>query len=79
MASMTPFMSFQISSIKEALVDLCGLEFTDDVIKKLTIKNKAKKQFIMYGDKEGEQADILVKNTGHRLNKNYFKEIEKLL
>jgi len=42
-------------------------------------RHKARKQTIIYGAKEGEKADILVKNTEHEITDNYIKEILKLL
>lgn len=79
LASMTPHYSFTDPEIKTALIDLCGASFVDDICKNITPSNMAKKQTIVYGDKEGEPADILVKNTDHELNENYIKAIEQLL
>lgn len=79
LASMTPHYSFTDPKIKKALVDLMGKKFIDDVIVHLKPKHKAKKQTILYGDREGEKADVLVPKTGHRLNANYIKEITRLL
>jgi len=79
LASMTPHYSFKDKEIKKALVDLIGLEFVEDVIKNLKKKHKAKKQTIVYGDKEEEKADILVYKTGHELSDNYIKVIKKLI
>jgi hypothetical protein len=79
LASMTPHYSFTDPKIKKALVDLMGKKFIDDIIVNLKPKHKAKKQTIMYGDREGEQADVLVLKTGHRLNGSYIEEIAKIL
>lgn len=80
LASMTPFSSFsEDKQTREALVDLTGADFVDDVENNLTNRHKAKKQTIMYGDREGESADILVSNTDHEINESYIDELEKLI
>lgn len=79
LASMTPHYSFKDPKIKKALIDLAGSRFVKDVIKHLTSRHKAKKKIIMYGDLEGEKADILVAKTDHELSDIYLKEINKLL
>lgn len=79
LASMTPHYSFKDKEIKKALVDLLGIKFVEDVIKNLKKKHKAKKQTIIYGDREEEKADILVSKTEHELTENYIKVIKKLL
>jgi len=79
LASMTPHYSFKDRKIKKTLIDLIGKKFVDDIIINLKPKNKSKKQTIIYGDLEKEKADILIKNTDHRINKNYISEIVKLL
>ena len=79
LAFMTPHYSFKDKEVKKALVDLLGVQFVEDVTKYLKKKNKAKKQTIIYGDKEEEKADILVSKTGHELSDNYIKVIKKLL
>lgn len=79
LASMTPHHSWSDKKIKKALVDLLGIKFVNDVIKKLDSKHQAKKQTIMYGDLEEEAGDILVAKTEHELTENYIKKIVKLL
>ena len=79
LASMTPHASFVDAEIKQALVDLTGSECTEDVINHLTPSHKAQKQILMYGDQEGEPADILVPNTEHEITDEYIEEILKLL
>jgi hypothetical protein len=79
LASMTPHYSFTDPKIRKALVDLMGKEFVDDIIDHLKPKHKAKKQTILYGDREDEKADVLVPNTGHRLNARYIKEIAEII
>jgi len=37
------------------------------------------KKVLMYGDKENEKANIIVKNTDHEISENYIKEILKLI
>lgn len=79
MASMTQLSCFDKGEMRDALVDLLGEEIVDDISNKLESKHKAKKQTIIYGDKEEEPADILVKDTEHELTDNYIEEISKLL
>jgi esterase/lipase len=79
-ASMTILDDFKKGKNREALIELLGISFVDDVRDYLKQKHKALKQTIMYGDKEGEdKADVLVKNTEHELTDEYLKEILKLL
>jgi len=80
LASMTPLPSFKEDKImREALTDLLGINFVNDVEKHLKNEHKAKKQTILYGDQEEESADVLVPNTNHKINDAYIKEIEKLI
>jgi len=79
LASMTPHYNFVDLKIKKILVDLTSKKLIYDVVKQLKLIHQAKKQTIMYGDREEEKADILVPNTGHRLNNEYIKEIMKIL
>lgn len=79
-ASMTILTDFKKGSNREALIELLGQEFVDDVRDYLKLKHKASRQVIMYGDKEGEtKADVFVKNTEHELTDEYLKEIVKLV
>lgn len=79
LASMTPHYSFTDKEIKKAFIELMGKPFVDDVIKHLKPKHKAQKQTIIYGDKEDEPGDILIKNTQHEITETYLKAIKKLL
>jgi hypothetical protein len=79
LASMTPHYSFTDPEIKKALVDLAGSPFVEDIIKHLKTKHQAEKQTVMYGDTEGEKADVLVPQTDHEFNENYADEVSKLL
>lgn len=79
LASMTPHYSFTDKKIKKMLIDLLDTGFINDIVKNLETKNKAKKQTIMYGDKEDEPGDILVKGTQHELTDAYLNSIKKLL
>jgi predicted esterase len=79
LASMTPHYNFTDTKIKKALADLVGKKFVDDVIRNLKTKHLAKKQTTLYGDREEEAGDILVADTGHKLNSNYLEAISKLL
>lgn len=79
LASMTPLRSFKDEKLKNELSDLLGKSLIDDISKKLLSKNRALKQIMLYGDKEEEQGDIIVPDTGHRLNTRYNKEIVNLL
>ncbi len=79
LASMTPSYSWKNKKIRKALVEIVGLKFVNDVTKNLTLKHKALKQTILYGDLEEEQGDVIVHNTEHELNDKYIKEIAKML
>jgi hypothetical protein len=79
MASMTQLSCFKNGEMRDALVDLLGKEIVNDITNKLKPNHKSKKQTIIYGDKEEEPADILVKDTEHELTDNYIKEISNLL
>lgn len=79
LASMTPHYSFTDAEIKKSLEDLVGSDFVDDLIQNLNATHQAKRQTVMYGDQEEEEADILVGNTEHELTDNYIEEIAKIL
>lgn len=79
LASMTPRYYFKRKNIKKALIDLTSKDFINDIIANLKIKNKATRQITVYGDREGEKANVVVKRTGHRINNNYVKEIIKII
>jgi len=76
---MTPHYSFTQPDIKQALIDLGGVQFVDDIVAMLMPMHLAKNQVILYGDLEKEPADIVVLNTGHELTSSYLSEIGKLL
>lgn len=78
LASMTPLRHFKGGEQEIMLVNAIGKKVVDDVKKHLKSKIKSKK-ILMYGDKENEKADIIVKNTDHEISKNYIKEILKLI
>jgi hypothetical protein len=79
LASMTPHYNFTDKKIKKLLNDLTGTKFVNDIVRHLDKKHKAKKQTVIYGDKEEEKADILVLNTNHELNDRYIKTIIGLI
>lgn len=79
LASMTPHYSFTEKEILKALVDLAGDEFIYDIINNLENKHNSDKQTILYGDREAEPADILVRDTDHELTESYINEIVRLL
>ncbi len=79
LASMTQHTILTVLEAKNALAELTGKEFADDIIAHLKPITKAKKQITLYGDSEGEPADIIVPSTGHVLSENYIKAIEQLL
>lgn len=79
LASMTPHYSFTDKEILKALVDLAGEEFVGDITKNLKNKHSSNKQTTLYGDREAEPADILVKDTDHELTENYINEVIGLL
>ncbi len=77
-ASMTPLRHFRGGEQEKFLVDAIGKRVVADVKKHLKSEIKSKK-ILMYGDKENEKADIVVKNTGHEISEDYIKEILKLI
>ncbi len=79
LASMTPHYSFTDPKIHKAFVKLMGVDFVDDVIHRLKPKHRAKKQTVLYGDREHEKGDALIPQTGHRLNKRYVEAVMQLL
>ena len=79
LASMTPHKSFNDKTTKKALIEITGKAMVSDIIKNLKTNHKALRQVILYGDKENEKADILVKNTDHEITENYLNEIKKIL
>ncbi len=79
LASMTPFRSFTDVKLKNELISLLGQSFIEDISRQLHSKNLARRQIILYGDREEESGDIIVVRTGHRLNDRYIKEIVGLL
>lgn len=78
LASMTPLRHFQGGEQEKLLVDAIGKKIVDDVKKHLKSKTKSK-SILMYGDKEKEKANVIVKNTNHEISENYIKEILKLI
>ncbi len=79
LASMTPYYYWKDKKMIKELINITGLKFVNDIIKNINPIHLANKQTIMYGDKENESGDIIVPNTGHRLSKDYFNEINKIL
>lgn len=79
LASKTLHKSFVDPNDIKALVELAGEEFVKDIIDNLSPTNKAKKQTVMYGSLEGEEADVLVPNTEHEISDAYIEEVGKLL
>lgn len=77
-ASMTPLRHFKGGEQERLLIDAIGENIVRDV--KIHLKPKIKsRKVLMYGDKENEKADILVKDTDHEISKNYIKEIIRLV
>lgn len=65
--------------IKKALIELTGADFVQDIVANPKPDHRARKQTVMYGDRENEMGDILVPNTEHELTDNYIEEIAKML
>lgn len=78
LASMTPLRHFQGGEQEKLLVDAIGEKTVNDIKRHLKPEIKSE-SILMYGDKENEKADILVKNTDHEISKNYIEEILKLI
>ncbi len=79
LASMTPLYSFKDKEIKNALIDLLGKDFINDIDKNIKTKSKSKEKVVMYGDREKENGDIIIPKTGHRLNSRYIEAVKNLL
>lgn len=79
LASMTPFYSFTDPEIKQALVELLGKDFVEDLEQNLKEDTQAQKVTTMYGVHEDEEADVLVPDTEHELTETYIESITKLL
>lgn len=77
LASMTPLKHFRGGKQEKILTDVIGKEKIKDIKKNLKPRIKSK-NIKMYGDKEDEKADIIIKNTDHEISENYIKEIVKL-
>lgn len=78
LASMTPLRHFKGGEQEKLLIDAIGENVVRDV--KINLKPKIKsRKILMYGDKENEKADILVKDTDHEISENYIKEIIRLI
>lgn len=78
LGSMTLHHSFMKGSDREALIELAGQQFVNDIAQNLK-PHQAKKQTIIYGDLENETGDILVLNTEHELTDSYIKVIKELI
>lgn len=77
--SMTPLKYFKNKKDILELVKVCGKSLVQDTVKNLKNKRKLRNEIMFYGEKENTKGDILVKNTGHELTKNYLHEIVKVL
>jgi predicted esterase YcpF (UPF0227 family) len=78
-ASITPQRHFKGGEPEQAAVDIVGTAMIADIKQTIKKKVKAQKTVVMYGDKEGEPADIIVPKTGHEISKKYVLEVVKLL
>lgn len=77
-ASMTPLRHFKGGEQEKMLVDAVGEDVVKDI--KTHLKSRLKsKGVLLYGDKENEKADIIIKNTDHEISENYIKEVLKLV
>jgi len=77
-ASMTPLRHFRGGEQEKMLTDAIGERVVEDI--KIHLKSRLKSKCVsLYGDKENEKADIIVKNTNHEISKNYIKEVTKLV
>lgn len=76
--SMTPLKYFKFEKNIKELIAVCGKSLVQDIVKNLKNKRKLKNEVYFYGEKENTKGDIIVKNTGHELTKNYLEEIKKV-
>jgi len=77
-ASMTPLRHFRGGVQEKILIDAIGEKVVRDIKKHLKSRLKSK-GVSLYGDKENEKADIIVKNTDHEISESYIKEVVKLV
>jgi len=77
-ASMTPLRHFKGGEQEKVLVDVVGKRLVKDIKKHLQPRLKSK-SILLYGDKENENADIVIKNTDHEISENYIREVVKLI
>ena len=84
LASMTPLSYFldkkEIEIFKE-LEKIFNKDFVLDIKNNLKNKSLCENIYNFYGDREDmdKEKNITIKNTGHRMNTNYIKEILKYL
>jgi hypothetical protein len=77
-ASMTPLRHFKGGKQEKILREVIGKKMLVDIKNNLDKKLKSP-TVLIYGDKEGEQGDFLIKNTGHKITKNYIGEVVKII
>lgn len=78
MASPTPLKHFNGGKDELDLAEVIGYAKIYELKSKLTNSSMALKILTIYGDKEGEKADIYVPETDHEINENYVKVVSDL-
>lgn len=78
LASMTPLRHFKGGEQEKILADVIGKKLLNDIKKNL--KTKIKSPYVLiYGDKEDENADFIIKNTDHEISENYVKKVVEII
>jgi hypothetical protein len=77
-ASMTPLRHFRGGEQERILADVIGKRYLDDIKKNLKPKIKSP-GILIYGDKENEKADFLIKDTDHEISKNYIDKTLEII
>ncbi len=77
-ASMTPLRHFKGGEQEKILAEVIGKRCLNDIKKNLKPKLKSP-GILIYGDKENERADFLIKDTGHEISKNYIDKIIEMI
>lgn len=77
-ASPTPLKHFKGGKDEKDLKDVIGGKMVDDIKNNLMPRIKSR-GITMYGDLEGETADIIVAGTDHKISDNYIREILKII
>lgn len=79
LASMTPLRHFKGGKEEKLLIEVVGKSLVADIKKNLKNTIKANKKVLIYGDRENEKGDCVIKNTGHEISRNYIKKVLEII